>query len=123
LDTSASTGQRLALLQQLLVLLQLLLGLLQVGLNLEQVLLLGDGLVEVGDGFVEARRVGVQRDLQTVFQLGRDLVDLVFGLGEGLLDLVARESMPTVRHVWCALASASRVLLRISSDSRMRWMA
>ena len=82
--------QGLAFLQQLLVLLQLLLCLLQVGLNLEQVLLLGDGLVEIGDGFVEAGRVGIQRDLQTVFQLGRDLVDLAFGLGEGLLDLVAR---------------------------------
>ena len=72
------------------VLLQLLLGLLQVSLNFEQVLFFCQGLVQIGDGFVEAGRIGVQRDLQTIFQLGRDLVDLVFGLREGLLDLVAR---------------------------------
>ncbi|MDP2163327.1 MAG: hypothetical protein Q8K21_03760 [Hydrogenophaga sp.] len=74
----------------MLVLLQLLLGLLQVGLNLEQVLFFCQGLVQIGDGFVEAGRIGVQRDLQSVFQLGRDLVDLGFGLREGLLNLLAR---------------------------------
>ena len=48
------------------------------------------GVCQIGDGFVEAGSIGVQRDLQSVFQLGRDLVDLGFGLREGLLNLLAR---------------------------------
>ena len=80
--------KRLSFLEQLLVLLQLLLSLLQVGLDRQQQLLLGHRLVEVGDRFVEARRVGVDRDLEPILELGRDLIDLGLGLGQRLADLV-----------------------------------
>ncbi len=81
--------QRLAFLQALLVVLQRLLGLLQIGLDDHQPRPLGQCLVQVGDGLVEALGVRIDGDLEALLQLGRQLGDLVVGLGQRLLDVLA----------------------------------
>ena len=91
--------QRLAFLEQLLVFLELLLRFLQISLDLEQVFLFGQRLVQISDGLVEARDVGVERDLQPVLELGRDVVDLARGLGQRPLNLIARRDCRACRRM------------------------